>query len=462
MLRPVPTAAPPPRPAAPQLARLLGTADLALTAIGIVVGSGIFLVPGLVLADAGGHTPLALAVWTAGGTLSLFGALTYAELGAMRPEAGGIYVYIRDAFGPFPAFLYGWSAFFVIANGAVATLAVAFAVYLGQLIPLSPAMARVVAVALIAVLAIINVRGTRRSVTLQNYTTILKVAGLAVLALLLIALGDLGAIATAPPISLPAARGLGAAMISVLWAYEGWQYVTCLAGEAREPQRTFPRAITLALTVIVILYVVTNIGYVAAIGPDAVGRSQRVAADALVARVGPKAASVVSLLILVSIVSATNASVLSPSRICFAMARDGVFFERLSRVSPRFGTPAFAIIAGSAWAMLGAATGTFDQLLTYVVFAAWIFYGLGAASIFIYRRKEPNALRPFRVPGYPVTPLLFTASAAALVINTVVTQPARAAVGIAVVLSGVPAFFWWRKGIRVARSPISLPPTTAE
>ena len=440
-------------PAAPsQLARMLGTADLAFTAIGIVIGSGIFLVPGLVLANAGSNTMLALGVWAAGGLLSFFGALTYAELGAMRPEAGGIYVYIRDAFGPLPAFLYGWSAFFVIASGALATLAVAFSVYLGQLIPMSPTTSRVVSVGLIAVLALLNIRGTRRSVTLQNYTTVIKLAGLAGLALLLIALGDPRAVVSTASSASPTARGLGAAMISVLWAYEGWQYVTCLAGEARDPQRTFPRAITLALVGVATLYVVTNIGYVAALGPTAVAESQRVAADALTASVGPGAAHFVSVLILISILSSTNASVLSPSRIYYAMARDGVFFARLSQVSPRFGTPAFAILAGSAWAMVMAATGSFDQLLTYVVFAAWIFYGLGALSIFVYRRRQPHAPRPFRVPGYPVTPLLFVASAALLVLNTIVSQPTRAAIGIAVVFSGVPAFYWWRRSTRASRS----------
>lgn len=438
------TTATSPAPAA-ALPRLLGTADLAFAAIGIVIGSGIFLVPGLVLAKTGTNPIASLSVWIVGGFLSFFGALTYAELGAMRPEAGGIYAYIRDAFGPLPAFLYGWTAFFVIATGALAGLAVAFSVYLGQLIPMSPVAARLVSVGLLAILATINVRGTRRSVTLQNYSTVIKLVALAGLALVLIALGQPRAALTAPGLGPVTPQGFGAAMISVLWAYEGWQYVTCLAGEARDPQRTFPRAITLALASVALLYVLTNIGYLSALGPAAVAQSQRVAADALAARVGPAAASIVSALILVSILSAANASVLSPSRIYFAMARDGVFFASLARVSPRFNTPAFAIVAGCVWAMVGAATGSFDQILTYVVFAAWIFYGLGALSLFVLRRKEPDAPRPFRVPGYPVTPLLFVAASGALVINTIVAQPARAAVGIAVVLSGVPAYYWWRR-----------------
>jgi APA family basic amino acid/polyamine antiporter len=302
-----------------------------------------------------------------------------------------------------------------------------------------------VSVGLLAILATINVRGTRRSVTLQNYSTVIKLAALAGLALVLIAVGQPRAALTAPALAPVTAQGFGAAMISVLWAYEGWQYVTCLAGEARDPQRTFPQAITIALASVALLYVLTNIGYLSALGPANVAQSQRVAADALAARVSPAAAGIVSALILISILSATNASVLSPSRIYFAMARDGVFFSSLARVSPRFNTPAVAIIAGSVWAMVGAATGSFDQILTYVVFAAWIFYGLGALSLLVLRRKEPDAHRPFHVPGYPVVPLLFVAAAGALVLNTIVAQPARAAVGIAVVLSGVPAYYWWRR-----------------
>jgi len=447
----------PPTGAPVQLARLLGAADLALIAIGIVVGSGIFLVPGLVIGHAGLNPTLAISVWLVGGVLSYFGALTYGEMGAMRPEAGGIYVYIRDAFGPLPAFLYGWSAFFVIASGALATLAVAFTTYLSQLVPITPATSRILPVALIALLTVINAVGTRRSVTLLNVTTFAKVAGLVVLAVVLLARGDLTGQWTSTARTAATVSGYGTAMISVLWAYEGWQYVTCLAGEARDPQRTFPRGIGLATLAIVALYVLTNLGYIAALGPEAAAASTRVAADALEASVGPGSARLVSVLIVLSILTATNASVLSPSRIYFAMARDGVFFQRLGEVSPRFGTPLFAIVAGSAWAMVLAASGTFEQLLTYVVFAAWIFYGLAALSIFTYRRRLPQAHRPYRVPLYPLPPLLFVASAALLVLNTMVTQPGRAALGLTIVASGIPAYYWWRARTRTSSAAWPAP-----
>ncbi|HEY7876812.1 MAG TPA: amino acid permease, partial [Gemmatimonadaceae bacterium] len=236
-----------------------------------------------------------------------------------------------------------------------------------------------------------------------------------------------------------------------------WQYVTFSAGETRDPQRTFPLGITIATAALVGLYLLVNFAYLAALGPAAAEASPRIAADAASVVLGPAAGMVVGALILVSIFSAANGLILTAPRVYFAMARDGVFFERLAIVSPRFGTPAFAIIATAAWAMVLAVSGTFEQLLTFVVFTGWIFYALGALSVFVYRRKLPTAHRPFRVPGYPVTPLLFVLSAAGLVLNTVITQPLRAAAGIGVVLLGTPAFFVWRARSRRER----LHPPTA-
>ena len=432
------------------LRRTLGFADLMLITIGTVIGSGIYLVPSLVLRSSGGRTGVAILIWTAGGVLSLLGALTYAELGAADPDAGGLYVYLRDAFGPLPAFLYGWTCFFVISSGSAATLAVAFSDYLGQLVPLTPVAARVISVALIAVLALVNVRGTGKSSTLQNWTTGAKIAVLTLLSLALIVLGHGPSPAPAAdgaPSSLSLA-GIGAAMIAVLWAYEGWQYATFSAGETRDPQRVFPRAITAATAALVAIYLLANFGYFTALGAEGAARSDHVAADAVGTILGGAAGKVVGALILVSILSATNGLLLTSPRMYFAMARDGVFFQKLAAVDPRFGTPAVAIVATSVWAALLAATGTFQQLLTYVVFTGWVFYGLGGLSIFAYRRRRPDAPRPFRVPGYPLTPLLFVASAALLVANTIATQPGRAAAGIAVVLIGTPAFYVWRARAR--------------
>jgi len=431
------------------LARTLRQTDLTLLLIGTVIGSGIFLVPGAVLQNSAGHVGLALIVWLLGGVLSLVGALTYAELGAMNPEAGGLYVYIRDAFGRPAAFLYGWALFFVISSGSLATLAVAFTSYAGQFLTLSPFASRLVAIAVIVSIAGVNIVGTRRSANVQNLTTAFKVGALLVMSLLLIARGDgLTAALQAPWPDVSSGAllaSLGTAMIGVLWAYEGWQYVTFSAGEAVDPQRTFPRALAIGTAALIALYLIPNLAYVAALGPDAVMRSNRVASEAVTALLGSAAGMMVAAAILVSIFSAANGLTLTAPRVYYAMAKDGLFFARLAAVHPRFGTPAFAIAASSAWAIVLAATGTFEQLLTYVVFAGWLFYALGAMSLFVYRRRSPQQSRPFSVPGYPIAPALFILAALAIVLNTILVQPHRALVGIAIVLLGVPAYLIWRR-----------------
>jgi len=387
-------------------------------------------------------------VWVVGGILSLLGALAYGELGAMNPAAGGLYVYLRDAFGPLVGFLYGWTFFLVIASGSAATLAVASSAYIQEFVRLSPLGEKLTAIALLAVVGALNVRSTRRSADVQNWSTAIKVATLLVVAAVLVAAGrgfSTTTVAVWPDHVTPELlSGIGLGMIGVLWAYEGWQYVTFSAGEALDPHRTFPRAIVAGTAALIAIYVFANVGYFAALGDD-VARSNRVAAEAIGTVVGPTAAKLIAAVILVSIFSATNGLTITAPRVYYAMARDGLFFRRLADVHPRFGTPAFAVVAGTAWAMVLAASGTFEQLLTYVVFVGWIFYALGGVCVFVLRRTRPDAVRPFRVPGYPVTPALFVAAAAALVANTIVSQPARAAVGIGVALLGIPVYFFWKR-----------------
>jgi APA family basic amino acid/polyamine antiporter len=429
------------------LRRTLGFTDLLLLTLGTVIGSGIFIVPGVVLKQTNGHLGVALLVWIVGGVVSFLGALTYAELGAMTPEAGGLYAYIRDAFGPLPAFLYGWASFLVIASGSVATLAVAFSAYLGQLVPLGLVGAKVASILMIVVITAVNVRGTRQSATVENSATTIKVGALLLIGLALAVAGRAWPARSTlwpPSLTTSVASGFGTAMIGVLWAYEGWQYVTFSAGETRDPQRVFPRAIAVASFALIVLYVLANVGYVAAIGPAAAAQSSHVAADATAAVFGPLSGKLLTVLALVSIFSATNGLVLTAPRLYFAMARDGLFFARLAKVSERFGTPASAIVLLSCWSALLALTGTFEQLLTYVVFAGWIFYGLGALAVFASRRRLPDAPRPFRTPGYPVTPVLFALAAALLVANTLFQQPGRAIVGLLVVLLGTPVYYLWR------------------
>ncbi len=243
----------------------------------------------------------------------------------------------------------------------------------------------------------------------------------------------------------PGIVGFGLAMISVLWAYEGWQYVTYAAGETVNPQRVFPRAFLIGTAALIAIYIFANLGYVAALGASGVAGSTRVAASALGVVVSHGAGKLVAIAILVSMFSAANAIILNAPRVYYAMAKDGLFFVSLSRVHPRFGTPALAVCAAAVWSAALAASGTYEQLLTYVVFIGWMFYALAAASIFIYRKRFPDLVRTYRVPGYPFTPALFIAAALALVINTVATQPMRAAIGLGIVFLGAPAYLLWRR-----------------
>jgi APA family basic amino acid/polyamine antiporter len=299
---------------------------------------------------------------------------------------------------------------------------------------------------------LINVWGTRQSADLQNWTTAIKVGALVIMsaALLWMGRGYEASSAAMWPASVERSivTGFGLAMLGVLWAYEGWQYATYSAGETLDPQRNFPRAFLLGTGVLITVYLLANVAYLAALGPTPASKTDSIAATSVALVMGPAAAKLVALAILVSIFSAANSTLLTAPRVFYAMASDGLFFRRLAEVHPRFGTPAFSIIASSIWAALLAATGTFDQLLTYVVFIGWIFYALAAACVFVYRMRAPEQHIPYRVPGYPFTPLLFIIAAAALVANTIAAKPLDALVGLGIVMVGAPAYMVWRAGGR--------------
>lgn len=429
------------------LPRSLGLRDLTLIVVGTVIGSGIFIVPSAVLRQTGEQVGPALLVWLVGGVLSLLGALTYGELGAMNPRAGGLYVYVRDTFGSLPAFLYGWTMFFAISSGSLATLAVAAGGYLEQLVYLGPVGRKIAALAMIATVTAVNVRGTRHGATVQNWATAIKVGAILVMSAWLIGVGDqLGGDQPVWPERWTAEHlsGAGLAMIGVLWAYEGWQYVTFSAGEALNPQRTFPRGIVAGTLLLIGVYLLANVGYLAALGPTEAAASDAVAAEAVSQLVGPAAGKLIAAAIVISMFGAANGLSLTAPRVYFAMARDGLFFKQLAVVDQRFGTPAFAILASGVWASVLALSGTFEELLTYVVFAGWIFYALGGLSVLVYRRRFPDWPRPFRTPLYPVTPVLFFLSAAAIVVNTLLARPRQGLLGLAIMLLGTPAYYFWK------------------
>jgi basic amino acid/polyamine antiporter, APA family len=299
------------------------------------------------------------------------------------------------------------------------------------------------------------VRGARQGANVQGVATAIKVLAIFVMSAFLLMFGRGSSQGGAPfwPAEWNASllTGVGLAMIAVLWAYEGWQYVTFSAGETKDPQRIFPRGIVLGTGLVIAIYLIANIAYVAAIGAPGVMASQRVAADAVSALFGATAGKLIAAIILVSMFSAANGLTLTAPRLYYSMARDGVFFSKLAEVDPRFNTPAIAIIASSVWAMVLVALpgSSFEQLLTYVVFVGWIFFALAALAIFVYRRRQPDLPRPFRTPGYPLTPILFVLSAAAIVLNTVITQPKNVIFAIVLMLLGVPAYYVWRGRARV-------------
>jgi APA family basic amino acid/polyamine antiporter len=433
-----------------ELRRTLALRDLIFIVVGTTIGSGIFLTPGRVLQSAGSGG-VALTVWVVGGVLSLLGALTFAELGAAKPDAGGLYVYLRDAFGSGLAFLFGWTMLLVIGSGSLATLAAAFPRYVEVFVDLPAAGEKAVSVLMIAVVAALNVRGTRQSADVQGIATTIKVAVLVSLAAALVVLGDRGGggpstgVWWPDSVSFSTITGAITAMIGVLWAYEGWQYVTFSAGETTDPQRTFGRGIVVGTLILIGVYVFANIGYLAALGIDGVANSTRVASDAAGAVLGSWAAWVLAVVILISIFSASNGLTLTLPRLFFAMSRDRLFFAKLAEVHPRFATPAAAIVVTAIWSSVLVLSGTFETLLTYVVFMSWVWFALAALSIFWYRRNQPDLPRPFRTPGYPITPILFVLSALVIVANTVVSQPRQSLIGLGITVLGLPAYLFWRR-----------------
>ena len=440
------------------LVRTLRFQDLLFLFLGSVIGSGIFLTPGLILRQVQGSVVACILAWIAGGVLSLLGALTYAELAASRPQAGGLYCYIRDGFCRLPAFLYGWSLFFVITSGSVAALARAFSRYAAQLVPVSASGSTVIAVLMIGALTAINVWGTRKSSSIQNWTTLIKLSVIVLLATLLLAggrhSGDLRSTIAMTQHGISFLSSFGLAMIAVLWAYEGWQFGTYSAGEVIDPQKNFPHAFLAGSLILVGVYVLAVIAFLVALGPTLAQVSETIAASSAAVVLGPQAARIVSLTILISTFSAANGTILTASRVFFAMANDNLFFRALARIHPRFHTPAPAIMALGTWSAVLACAGGFTELISGVVFVGWIFYGLAAASIFPLRRTAKIDVIPYRVPGYPATPMLVVLAAAALVGNSLYLafhNPrgfAHIAIAVALFASGLPAYFFWQRKLQ--------------
>ena len=453
------TDAPAPAPAAPggrrELRRELGLFSATMIVIGAIMGGGIFFTPSNVALALDGDLAI-LSVWAFGGVVALAGAFTFAELGAMRPDAGGSYVYLRETFGRLPAFLYGWMLLTTIATGADAAVAVTFAGYLSQYVDLNAVGGPVAAAAItIVVLAILNYFGVRPGAFVQNTLTVAKTVALGALIVLGFVLWnriDTPTILGAPTPPRGVWTGLMGAFVPVLFSIGGWQNLNMVAGEIKNPARTLPRALSLGVVTVIVCYLGANAVYLKALGRDGLALSDAVATDAARVIAGDWGAALISIAVMISILGIVNVILLATPRVFFAMARDGVFFNFAGTVHPRFGTPHYSIIIMALWALalLALARGDVGELLSGVVFADWIFFALAGATIFLYRRDQPDAVRPYKVWGYPIVPALFVLVALLGIWSAIYSAPRASLQGGLLLLAGVPAYgiFVWLERAR--------------
>jgi APA family basic amino acid/polyamine antiporter len=435
-----------------ELPRVLGFWDIIGIIVGGVIGSGIFIVPAAVA--AGVESPLLiLTVWIVGGLLCFFGALAFSELGAAYPQAGGMYIYLREAYGPLISFLFGWTLFLVIDAGAIATLAVAFSSkYLPHFVELTAIETKLVAVSLITLLAVVNYIGVKWGAVLQNILTLIKfgaIVGVCVVVFMFAKGSTTHFISPAPrALSLNLIASFGVALVATLWAYKGWESSTFSAGEIRNPERNLPAGLLAGTLIIIGIYLLTNLAYLYAFPASEIAKSNRIASDAMKFAIGPIGGSVIAFIILLSITGATNLNFLCSPRVYFAMARDGLFFKNIARIHPRFLTPHVSIFALAGWSAVLSLSGTFEQLFTYVIFGQWIFFGLTVAAVMILRRKRPDIPRPYKTWGYPATPIIFILSALFVSVNTLINEFWNSFAGLAIIFLGLPAYFYWRRKAR--------------
>ena len=435
-----------------ELPRVLGFWDIIGIIVGGVIGSGIFIVPAAVAAGVGSPL-LILAVWVVGGLLCFFGALSFSELGAAYPQAGGMYIYLREAYGPLISFLFGWTLFLVIDAGAIATLAVAFSSkYLPHFVELTALETKLVAVGMIVFLAVVNYIGVKWGAVLQNILTLIKFGAIVgvCLVVFIFAKGSTSHFISPAPraLSLNLIASFGVALVATLWAYKGWESSTFSSGEIRNPERNLPAGLLAGTLIIIGIYLLTNLAYLYAFPASEIAKSSRIASDAMNFAIGPIGASIIAFIILFSITGATNQIFLCSPRVYFAMARDGLFFKNIARIHPRFLTPHVSIFALAGWSAILSLSGTFEQLFTYVIFGQWIFFGLTVAAVMILRRKRPDIPRPYKTRGYPATPVIFILSALFVSVNTLINQFWNSFAGLAIIALGLPAYFYWRKKAR--------------
>jgi APA family basic amino acid/polyamine antiporter len=449
----------------PTLVRGLGLLDSVLLLVSGIIGSSIFLTA----KDIAGPLPqpiLFLAVWVLGALISLCACFAFAELGSMFPDSGGQYIYLREAYGDLTAFLYGWMLFSVANGGSIAALTVGSAAYIGKVLPIVSqdhvvlsifgivmTRAHLLALVLIAVVTYVNVVGLRWGALLQNLSTWTKFAAMAVFVVLGFAIGKgswsnfqshgVGLTMGLSPGQLISALGVG--LIAVYWAYDGWVYITWVAGEVKNPRRNVPLAMVLGTVVVGVIYVAMNMTYVYAMPLNEVATHETIAHTAAAALFSPRAAVWLSLVIAVSCFSAAATCTLSGARVYLAMARDGIFFKRMAVIHPKWRTPAFSLIGQAIWAGVLTISGHYDDLYTYVILGMVLSYELTVISVFWLRWKRPDVPRPYRCTGYPWLPAIYVIAGAAWILNTIWKRPVVAILSILIILSGVPLYLYWKR-----------------
>ena len=452
-----------------ELSRRLGLTSAIMIVIGSVVGSGIFLTPSNIAAAV--QIPgVMIFVWVLTGLLTLAGALTNAEIASHITDAGGQYVFFRVLYSDLIAFLYGWTTFIVYQTGSIAAIAVAFAKYFGFFINLphfSPSLEawqlplignihpfadiglKLLAISAIMLLAVINYFGVQFGSFVQNVFTFLKVAAIGGIVFLGFTFGK-GSVEHFFPLWGSPSSGtllsaIGVAMIATLWSYDGWNSLTYLAGEVKDPQKTIPRALIIGTIVVIIIYAVTNLAYLYVLPIDEIAKSNLVAADVMEKVFSGYGGAIISLCVMISTFGTVNGTSMTTARVYFAMAKDKLFFSGFSNVHPNYKTPGRSLMIQGVWASLLTLTGTYEQLFTYVIFAGWIFFALGAGAIFVLRKRMPDATRAFRVPGYPYVPIAFIVVATWFVVNTLIMQTADSLVGLLLLLVGIPFYLYWKR-----------------
>src|SRR4051812_24064770 len=444
------------------LAREIGLRDGIAIVAGTMIGSGIFLVPAAIAQQVPSLT-MVLLVWIFGAAVSLAAALVMSELGAMFPQAGGLYVYLREAYGPTTAFLYGWASMVAIDSGATAAVSTAFGIYLGQLVNLSAMQVKVAAITVIALLTTINCLGVKFGKRIQNVFATSKLLGIGLMSVLLFSRADLTQMRESlwPAEGHSTVTGFGIAVVAALWAYYGWHETSYNAAEFRNPQRDLPKALVFGTFIVSVTYLLANVAYYAVLTPLQVAQSPRVAASALAAIFGASAASVLAVLIMVSTFGAANGMILSGPRIPFVMARDRAFFRAAGVINEKTKTPILAIVIQGAWACVLCTVGTFQQLITYAVFTICIFFVLAALAVMRLRKTRPEMHRPFRTPLYPFLPIVTALANAGLIVNTIAVDPKGSLIGVAMVLIGLPVYFVFRAVNGNTAAPVLVKSTEA-